>query len=166
MEMSSLLQQLCLEIYHSLPHNLSNQFPTATALSPGRKLGEKKIYDKLHMMHFQQPQYVFCVTRRQDTEHQPAGENRRPEPESKDTALEGDLVRRGTQPIAGMRKCSNCYRITLKEACHSLLNEMRVDPAALLCIEQYVSTVADLYISQISSGLDFSEVQCQLDSAF
>lgn len=72
--------------------------------------------------------------------------------------VEGDLLRKVFQPLAGMRKGYDCYRIILKQLITHFWK--RVVLATLLCIESCATALMRLYAFDVFSWLDFSGIQC------
>lgn len=73
--------------------------------------------------------------------------------------VEGDLLRKVFQPLAGMRKGYDCCRIILKQLITHFWK--RVVLATLLCIESCATALMHLYAFDVFSWLDFSGIHCQ-----
>lgn len=72
--------------------------------------------------------------------------------------MEGDLLRKVFQPLAGMKKGYDCGRIILKQLItHFWKTVVR---ATLLCIGSCVTALLHLYAFDVFSWLDFSGIQC------
>lgn len=77
--------------------------------------------------------------------------------------VEGDLLTKVFQPLAGMRKGYDYCRIILKQLITHFW--MRVILATLFCIESCATALMHLYVFDVFSWLGFSGIQCWNDKS-